>query len=189
MMKRKVWSLIAVSLLAVGLWGCSSNSPAGRDQGGVILSVTDFDGLPIQVSVNAVASGGFLQIESLTLSNFPADPLQATSTLMNVEIERYEVGFSRADEGTKTPRPTVRGIFGLAPVGGTLVYDNLPIMSAEEFNQQPLSDLLYQNGAEDRETGSQAILLNLHVSFFGRTLGGKQVETKIPAQFTIQFVP
>jgi len=188
-MKRKVWSLIAVSLLTVGLWGCSSNSPAGRDQGGVILSVTDFDGLPIQVSVSTVAIGGFLQVEQLTLSNIAADPTQATSTLMNVEIERYQVGFTRADLGTKTPRPTVRGIFGLVPVGGTLQYDNLPLMSAEEFNQQPLSDLLLQNGGEDKETGSQAILLNLELTFFGRTLGGEQVETKIPARFTIQFVP
>ena len=115
-MKSKVWSLIAVSLLAVGFVGCSSNSPSGQDQGGVVLSVTDFDGLPIQVSVNLVAPGGFLQIEQLTISNIAADPTQPTSTLMNVEIERYEVGFTRADEGTKTPTPTVRGIFGMVPV-------------------------------------------------------------------------
>jgi hypothetical protein len=173
----------------MGVMGCSSgNAPGGRDQGNVILSITDFDGLPIQVSVNAVAPGGFLQIEQLTITSFSSDPTAPTSTLMDVEIDRYEVGFTRADEGSKTPQPTVRGIFGLVPIGGTLVFDNLPVMSAEEFVNQPLADLLLENGGEDTETGSEAILLNLELKFYGRTLGGKRVETQTPARFTIQFV-
>lgn len=187
-MKMRIWSLIAVFLLTAGVLACSSNSPGGRDQGGVILSITDFDGLPIQVSVNTLGPGGFLQIGQLTMSNIAADPTGTTSTLMNVEIERYEVGFTRADQGVLTPQPTVRGIFGLVPVNGTLQLDNLPIMSAEEFVNQPLSDLLFENGGVDSETGSEAILLNLEVKFFGRTLGGKRVETSTPARFTIQFV-
>jgi hypothetical protein len=189
MMKAKIWSLTAVVVLMVGVFGCASgNSPDGRDQGNVILSITDFDGLPIQASVNLIAPQGFLQIGRLTISNIAADPTGTTSTLMNVEIERYEVGFTRADRGTKTPQPTVRGIFGIAPVNGTIVFDNLPIMSAEEFVTQPLSDLLLQNGGIDKETGSEVILLNLEIKFYGRTLGGDRVETQTAARFTIQFV-
>ena len=188
-MRAKVWSVIAVSALTLGVIGCASGSaPDGRHQGNVILSITDFDGLPIQVSVNAVANAGFLQIGQLTMANIAADPTGATSTLMNVEIERYEVGFTRADQGTRTPQPTVRGIFGMVAVNGTIQYDDLPIMSAEEFTKPPLSDLLTQNGGEDSETGSQAILLNLEMKFYGRTLGGDRVETQAPARFTVQFV-
>lgn len=189
-MKTKLWSSVAVTLLIVGLPACSSKTPHGVEQSGVILSITDFDGLPIQVSVNAVAPGGFLQIDTLVLQNIAADPTGTTSSLMNVEIERYEVGFTRADEGTRTPQPTVRGIFGTVPVNGTLQYDNLPIMSAEEFTNPPLSDLLFENGAVDKETGSQAILLNLELKFYGRVLANNTlVETATPARFTIQFVP
>ncbi len=188
-MKAKIWSLVAVFVLTLGIVGCASgNSPDGRDQGNVILSISDFDGLPIQVSVNGIANGGFLQIGRLTISNISADPTATTSTLMDVEIERYEVGFTRADQGTRTPQPTVRGIFGIVSVNGTLQYDNLPIMSAEEFTNQPLSDLLFANGGIDTETGSEAILLNLNLKFYGRTLGGDRVETQTAANFTVQFV-
>lgn len=187
-MNRKAWSFIAVSVLTVGLLSCSSNNPSGQKQGGVILSITDFDGLPIQVSVNGTAPGGFVQVGQLTMQNIAADPTGATSDLMNVEIERYEVGFTRADEGTRTPQPTVRGIFGIVPVNGTIRYDNLPVMSAEEFTNPPLSDLLLENGGVDSETESEAILLNLEVKFFGRTLGGDKVETRTSARFTVQFV-
>lgn len=187
-MKVRIWPLVAVLILTTGMLACSSKSPDGKDQGNVILTITDFDGLPIQVSVNATAPGGFVQIGQLIMSNVAADPTGTTSTLMNVEIEGYEVGFTRADMGTKTPQPTVRGIFGVVPVNGTIQYDNLPVMSAEEFVNQPLSDLLLENGGVDTETGSEAILLNLELKFFGRTLGGDRVETSTPARFTIQFV-
>ena len=190
-MKRNLWSIAAVTLLVAALAACSANTPHGVEQSGVILSITDFDGLPVQVSVNAiVATGGVLSIESLTLQNIVADPTGTSSALMNVEIERYEVGFTRADEGTRTPQPTVRAIFGTVPVNGTLQYDNLPIMTAEEFTNPPLSDLLFENGAEDQETGSQAILLNLELKFYGRVLANNTlVETATPARFTIQFIP
>ena len=104
-MKSKIWSLVAVVALVLGLQGCSSNSPAGQAQGGVILSITDFDGLPIQVSVNTTAEAGFVQIGQLVMQNIAANPTGNTSSLMDVEIERYEVGFTRADLGTRTPRP------------------------------------------------------------------------------------
>lgn len=191
MMKTKTWSFLVVVLLTVGMLGCpTSGNLSKTDSGGVYLSVTDFDGLPVGVSVSGVlAIGGFLQVDELTLTSIVTNQVQPTSSLMNVEIERYEVGFKRADLGTKTPQPTVRGLFGTVAPNSDTKYDNLVIMTSEEFTNPPLRNLLPEFGGVDPETGSEAILLNLELKFFGQTLNGTKVETRVPARFNIQFVP
>ena len=175
-------------ILAASLFGCEARTDQA-DGGGVLLSVTDFDGLPIQVGVNATAlSGGFVQIDELTVQNVVKDPTGASSALMDVEIRSYEVTFTRADNGTRIPPTLVRGLFGTAPAGGTFNITGLPVMTIEQIANPPLSDLLFQNGARDQETGSNIIILNLFLRFFGRTLSGDAVESA-PAAFTIEFVP
>lgn len=181
-------SFLLVPILALAFSGCESRTDK-RDTGGVVLSITDFDGLPVSVGVNAAAAGGGLvQIGSLTIQNIAADLNAPTSQLMNVEIQSYEVRYSRADSGTALPPPFVRNVLGVAPVNGTETYENLPIMSLEQIDNQPLSDLQFINGGFDKETGSDSILLNFEIRFFGRTLTGDAVDTA-PAGFTIQFVP
>lgn len=190
-MNTRIWSCAAVVGLALVALGCpTSGNLSKTDRGGVYLSVTDFDGLPVQVSVSgALAVGGTLSVEQLVVTSIAVNAVQPTSPLMNVEVERYEVGFSRADLGTLIPQPLVRGIFGSVPVNGNLTYEGLPILTKEEFTQKPLRDLLPQYGGIDPETGSEAILLNLELKFFGQTLNGTKVETRVPARFNIQFVP
>ena len=190
-MKTKAWSLVVVAALAVVVLGCPRSTRLDKtEQGGVQMKITDFDGLPAQVSVNAtVSSGGLLQVDDLTVSCTAINQNDPTSPLMDVEIERYEVGFSRADNGTREATPTVRGIFGLCPVNGSLTYNNLVLMTGEEFTNEPLSDLLWANGGVDSETGSSAILLNLELKFFGKLANGTRIETQIPARFTVQFIP
>jgi hypothetical protein len=107
---------------------------------------------------------------------------------MNVEMISYEVTFTRADDGTRLPVSFVRGIFGEAPINGTYTLDNAPIMGFDQFNNPPLSDLLFQNGGIDTETGRSRIALNLRLRFFGRTLSGDEVQTQ-SAPFTIDFTP
>lgn len=175
-------------ILAIGLLGCESRTDQAGG-GGVLLSVSDFDGLPILVSVNSAAlAGGFVQIDDLTVQNVVKDPTGVTSALMDVEIRSYEVTYTRADNGTRLPPTLVRGLFGTAPANGTFDITGLPIMTIEQLANVPLSDLLFQNGGFDRETGSNIIILNLFLRFFGRTLSGDAVESA-PAAFTIQFVP
>lgn len=182
-MKRILHISLAVGLVAVIL-GCDSRTEK-TDGGGVLLTVTNFDGLPVTFAVNA---GGLVQIGSLDIENRPKDPTGATSGLMDVEIVSYEVSFTRADTGTRIPPIFVRGIFGVAPVNGNLTYDNLPIADLEQFGHIPLSDLLFENGGFDRETGQTTILVNCRLRFFGRTLSGDEVETA-PAIFTVRFTP
>ena len=121
--------LLTLGLLALAAGACSSGDLSKTDSGGVTLSVTDFDGLPITVS--ARASGDLAQIGSLTVTNVAVDPSGTTSDLMNVEIQSYEVTYTRADTGTRVPPKLVNYIFGIAPVNGTFVMtDGLTIYFA-----------------------------------------------------------
>lgn len=178
--------LAAVAVVAA-LASCSS-SVDKVDSGGVTLSVTDFDGLPITVSVNTAADLGFVQVGQIDVENVPLNPTGVTSDLMDVEIRSYEVTYSRADTGTRVPPKYTRGLFGIAPVSGTFTVENLPVMGLDQLLNEPLSDLLFENGGVDSETGSQRIQINFKIRFFGRTLGGKAVETG-PAYFTVEFTP
>lgn len=177
--------LIFACLVALVASGCSSRLDK-TDGGGVVLSLSDFDGLPIRVFVNT--SGLLLQIGELTLENVAKDPTGLTSDLMNVELNSVEVLYTRADRGTRKPPPLVKGVFGVVPVEGNLTIENLDVMGADQFLNPPLSDLLFQNGGFDKETGSTVVKLNLTLRFFGRTLSGDAVESA-PATFTVEFVP
>ncbi len=178
---------LAVALLAFAALACDSRTDR-TDGGGVLLSISDFDGLPVGVSVSATnaESGGILQMGEIIIENIPKDPTGVTSDLMNVEIQSYEISFTRADTGTRVPTPFVRGLFGVVPVGGTATFENLPIMGAEQLTNIPLSDL--EDFGRDTETGGETILLNFRMRFFGRTLSGDAVETA-PAFFTVEFFP
>lgn len=187
--RRRVVSLLCL-LTAVSL--CLSACSGGRNddaEGTVLLSVTDFDGLPISASVNnAVNAGGFIQVEEIVLQNIPRDPRGTTSDLQSVELDSYEIVYRRADQGTRVPPARVRSIFSLVPVGGTTTLENLDIMGPEQLLNPPLSDLLFENGAFDRETNSPLIVLDVQMRFFGRTLSGDEISTGIES-FTLEMVP
>lgn len=173
------------TLLCTAVLGCESRTDK-VDGGGVLLSISDFDGLPAQVSMDAASISGGVQIDELTVQNVIKNPSGGSSSLMNVEIDSYEITFSRADTGTRLPPPLVRNLFGVVPVGGSDTIENLPILTLEQINAPPLSDLLTRNGGIDLETGGQTILLNLSLRIFGETLSGDEIDTA-PARFTIEF--
>ncbi|HVS65376.1 MAG TPA: hypothetical protein VMT85_17935 [Thermoanaerobaculia bacterium] len=183
----KLVSILVLVLCALGLSGCEDRTD--KSEGSVLLSISDFDGLPTQVSVNAADAAGLVTVGQITIQNIPKDPTSPTSSLMNVELSAYEVIFSRADTGTRLPPPLVRQIFGVAPVNGTNVYENLPILTNDQLDAPPLTDLLFINGGFDSETGAQVVSLNLRLRFFGRTLSGDEVETGPFDAFTVDFVP
>ena len=184
---RKVANLLLIVCLVVVFTACESRTDR-TDSGGVLLSISDFDGLPIAVSVNAALAAGFVQIEEVIVENVAANPAGTTSDLMNVEMVSYEVIYTRADRGSRVPTKFVRGIFGVVPVGGNITYENLPVMGPDQLSTIPLSDLLFEQGGVDSETGESKITLNFGLRFFGRTLSGNAVETA-PAYFTVEFTP
>ena len=87
--------LLTLGILVLALGACSSGDISKTETGGVLLSITDFDGLPI--SISASGSGDIAQIESLTVSNVAKNPNGTTSELMNVEIQATR---------SRTPAPT-----------------------------------------------------------------------------------
>lgn len=178
-------TLILLPALLLVLSACETSTDR-VDSGGVLLSISDFDGLPIRIAVNG--AGAIVQVGELTVENIVADPNGVSSSLMNVEIQSYEVTYTRADRGSRVPPPLVNGLLGVAPVNGTFVVENLPLMAAPQFSVPPLSDLLFQNGGFDKETGEDLVRINFAVRFFGRTLSGDAVQTP-PANFTVEFVP
>ena len=127
-------------------------------------------------------------IGSVTITSIPRDIDGDTSNLMNVEMQSYEVTFTRGDGGTRVPPPLVRNIFGVTPVGGTQVYENLPVMLSDQINEVPLEDLFLENGGFDKETDRTNIILNISLRFFGRSIAGEAVDTT-PVRFTVEFVP
>lgn len=182
-MTRVAKTLFTLALILT-VAACESRTER-TDGGGVILSITDFNGYPLVVSVNGT---DIVQIDNLTVTNTAKIPGGDTSALMNVEFESYEVTYTRADAGTRIPVPYVRGWFGQVPVNGTATLLNAPIIGFDQFLNPPLSDLLFQNGAVDTETGQARIALNFRLRFFGRTLSGDEVQTQA-ALFTIDFIP
>ena len=185
MRKRTLFAVLAIVL---ALAGCESRTDK-TDGGGALLSVSDFDGLPTQVGVNAaVDAGAGVSLGSITIQNIAKNINGATSSLMNVEMESYEVRYSRADGASRVPTNLVRQVFGVAPINGTQQYDNLPIFTFAQFEEEPLSDLQFVNGGLDQETGKTTIVLNIEMRFFGRTLSGDRVQTE-PISFTVDFVP
>lgn len=177
-MKRNLFllSLILFTLAA----GCRERTD--RSEGSVLLSVVDFDGLPASVSV----SQGPFSIEEITVRNIPKEPGGVTSDLQAVEIRSFEVRFSRRDSGTRVPPPSVQGIFSLVQPNGEVTFEDMPFLGSDQILSQPFRDL--RDFGVDRETGTQVIVLDVSIRFFGRTLAGDDVVTA-PARFTIDVFP
>jgi len=179
-MKPKA-TLCLMLVLFAALAGCRERTD--RREGTVLLSITDFDGLPLVVSASAST---VVQADEIILRNIPKDPTGTTSDLQSIEIRSYEIRYVRRDTGTKVPPPLVQGTFGLVPVGGTTTLNNLPILMADQMLNPPILDLA-RNGV-DRETGTAIIVLDCYMRFFGRTLSGDDIASD-PARFTIEVRP
>jgi hypothetical protein len=176
-------ALLAVTL--TGLLGCRSRTDQ-TDGGGVLLSVSQLSMPPLQFILPKVPTPNLVLpvITSVTLQNIVKDPTPtATSMLENVELNEYEVTYTRADSGTRVPPPLVANFGGVVPVNGTLLINNLTVVANNQVDSLPISDIA-QFGV-DRETNSTIIVLNVSIRFFGKTLSGQAVQTT-PSGFTME---
>lgn len=180
---RQLVLRLAVATLALLVLGCDEELQE-TDSGGVALSV-EFVLSPSVVGVNDQER---VPIQTMDINSIVLNPGAATSALMDVEVSTMEVTFTRADSGSRIPVPYVIQLLGTVPVGGTLTYSNLAVMSSEQMRAEPLSDLLFENNGFDKETGLDYIRLNVNVRVFGRTRGGEEVVSRYRGD-TIEFVP
>lgn len=174
----KFFLLLALSVL---LAGCSDLETT--DQGGVILKV-QFVNVPGSIGVN---DQNQVLIPTIQIDSVVQNPTGGSSSVMDVLVDVYEVTFSRADTGTRTPPAFVYNRAATVPVGGTLTLTNFPIMGIEQMRSEPISDLLFENGGVDRETGATNIRINATFTVFGRTVSGESVASE-PRTETIEFI-
>ncbi|MEM6456376.1 MAG: hypothetical protein AAF772_14885 [Acidobacteriota bacterium] len=183
MMKRTVLTLI-LALLAVFVVGCQERTDR-TESGGVLLEVA-FSGneIPFRISVNNTTA---VQVPEITIQSVVANANAPVSDLMTVELDTLEVVYERVDNGTRVPTPLVFDILTTVGPGSTTTLNDWVVMSLGQLRNPPLSDLLFENGGIDSETGSQVITMNLIVRVYGRTLGGINLES-VPRAFTMEFV-
>ncbi|HVR98904.1 MAG TPA: hypothetical protein VMW27_19955 [Thermoanaerobaculia bacterium] len=177
---KRYSTVLFLFVLVFALAGCRDRTD--RSEGTVLLSVTDFDGLPVQVS----ATDGPFSVEEIELRNIPKEPGGVTSDLMSIELRGYEIVYRRRDTGTRQPPSMFQSLFSIVPVNGTTTLENVPILLSDQVLNPPLSDL--RDFGVDRETGSQVVVLDVRMRFFGRTLSGDDIASD-PAVFTIEVTP
>jgi len=177
---RAVLFLLAVLVLAV----TSCRSRTDRSEGTVLLTISDFDGLPSVISLRSQQPP--FVIDQITIRNINKDPAGNTSELQAVELRSIEVRFVRRDSGTRVPPTNVQAVFGIVPVDGSAVRTNFPILTSDQVLSQPLKDL--RDFGRDTETGTTVVLLDVIMRVFGRTLSGDDIVSD-PARFTLEVRP
>jgi hypothetical protein len=180
---RNLFRILALAAALVFL-GCNDRVDE-TDSGGVLLEM-EFEDSVYRVSVNDPEQ--LLSIPTVNIESIPVRQDGATSSMMDVQLQTIEVIYTRADTGTRTPPPFYINLIGTVPVGGVLTYTNLPIMSLDQLDRVPLSELRFENGAFDRETGASVVKLNATIRAYGRTVAGKNVSST-PRTQTFEFVP
>ncbi len=172
--------LVALGLL-IAFAGCQGRTDR-TDSGGVLLSASF--SLPPTQFVTSTATA-LPVVQTTTIQNVIADPSGISSSLENVELRSYQVVYTRADRGTRVPPPLVEPLSGIVPANGSLSITNLAVLTNAQAGNPPISDIV--NTGVDSETGSTVISLNLSVTFYGRTLSGKEVASA-PTGFTMEIL-
>lgn len=173
-------ALVLLPLLAVA--GCRSRTD--RSEGNVLLTITNFNGLPSAVSLSSQQPP--FVIGDVTVRNIAKDPTGTTSDLQSIELRTLEIRFQRRDTGTRVPPSNLQSIFGLVPVNGTSTLTNIPFLTSDQVLSQPLKDL--RDMGRDSETGTAVVVLDVSLRVFGRTLSGDDIVSD-PARFTIEVRP
>lgn len=174
--------LAALALLSLTAAGCRSDTDTS--EGNVLLSISNFNGLPSVVSLNSQAPP--FVIGDISVRNIAKDPTGSVSDLQSVELRTLEIRYQRRDTGTRVPPPNIQAVFGLVPVNGTTTLTNVPFLTSDQVLNQPLKDL--RDTGRDSETGTTVVVLDVSMRVFGRTLSGDEIVSD-PARFTVEVRP
>ncbi len=173
--------ILGLAAITLTILGCNARTDK-TNGGGIVLSISRFDQWPTLIS----ASDSYETIGTIDVQSIVKNSSQPTSSLMRVEIQSYEVTFTREDSGSRVPPRLVEYLSGSIDPGGTYTLTNGPFMRLDQFNNQPLKDL--REKGIDPETGSTVIRLRVGIRFFGHTIAGDPVETNT-GYFSLEVTP
>jgi len=186
-MKTVKQTLSLALLVAVLLVAASCRSRTDKTAGPVILTFGNITGIPLGASVGSATTAGGVTIGTFTLLSVLKDPNAGSNpAIEDVEVTSYQVIYKRRDTGTRLPPALVASLALEVPVNSTGTINNLPIVRLDQLLSPPLSDLV--KFGQDTETGTQVIVVDAQVTFFGQTLSGDKVQSGT-APFTLEFTP
>ncbi len=181
---RSLARLALVLPLASMIIGC--NTDLGDTAANVILNIDTI----VQESdpFGDVISSSNIILEdtiAITLSAFLKAPISTDPTIVlpefqNVNLERYEVTYTRTDGGTAVPPGFTRGLSGtvrLTAIGSEeltqLTLTGLVLVPSTIKAQPPISFLI--SPGSEPVTNFTNIQVNARIQFFGRTIAGDPV--------------
>ncbi len=172
-MKKK--TLIPLALIAALAFASGCTNPEGESEAPVFITV-DLEDQPAFINIANVVP---IQVDTIVLTSSLKDPdAEDPQGFADTQINSYTVTFTRTDGGTTVPPAQTFGAGILVPSGGEATLSNFPIMYAAALQQSPMDQLLPFNSGIDRETGRDEIDMTFNLTFFGRTVSGKRVQSQ-----------
>ena len=175
--------LALVLPMASMIIGCSTD--VGDTAGNVILNI-DSIALDSDPWGDVLTTTGTILDDSITVifSAFLKAPISTSPTvvapeLQSVNMERYEVTYTRTDGGTAMPPGFTSGIAGTVRISelGAEELDQLTlslVLVPSTIKAQPPISYLISPGSEPG-TNFTNIQVNARIQFFGRTVAGDEV--------------
>ena len=171
----KKTTYIALALAATLAFASGCTNPEGETEAPVFITVE----MELQPGFINVATPAPVQIDTITLNSELKDPLATDPQgFGDTQVNSYQVTFTRTDGGTLVPPPQTFGCGVVVPSGGEATLSNFPVLYEPALQQSPFDQLLPFNGGIDRETGLDEIDTAFNITFFGRTVSGKRVQSQ-----------
>ncbi len=181
---------LALMMTIVGLFvGCTANGQLDNTDASVVLQIEELIKIEedyLWGDVQDDITGGIpSDVASIDFSGVLKAPISTNPSitapdLQHIQLERYEVTYTRTDGGTSVPPGFTSGIAGLVrltEIGATdpvvLTVVNVTIVPATIKGQPPISFLI--DPGTESGTNFFNIQVNARIQFFGRTIAGNEV--------------